>query len=147
MIYSKASEYAVRACVHLARRPAGELVTVKHIARQKDIPLGFLAKILQELAVGRLLRSRKGRAGGFGLAFDPDDIRLLDIVQALDGIACYEQCAMGHKECSEEHPCPLHEVWKDLRSRILNYLGRNTIGDLVRSNGAHARRCSDGPRR
>lgn len=146
-IYSKASEYAVRACLHLARRPAGELVSVKHIARQEDIPLGFLAKILKELADRRLLRSRKGRAGGFKLGLDPDDIRLLDIVQALDGIGCYERCAMGHKECSEEHPCPLHEVWKDLRFRTLNCLGRYTIGDLVRRNEAHARKCSGGPRR
>jgi Rrf2 family iron-sulfur cluster assembly transcriptional regulator len=147
MIYSKASEYAIRACVHLARRPAGELVSVEHIARQEDIPLRFLAKILQELAERRLLRSRKGRAGGFNLGVNPDAIRLLDIVQALDGIACYEQCAMGHKECSEEHPCPLHDVWKDLRSRILDCLRRNTIGDLARRNGAHARKCSGGPRR
>jgi len=145
MIYSKAAEYAVRACVHLARRPAGELVTVKQIARREHIPLSFLAKILQELAGRRLLRSRKGSAGGFTLGLDPDEIRLLDIVQALDGIACYEQCAMGHKECSEDRPCPMHDVWKDLRSRILNSLNRNTIGDLVRSNQVHARRYSGKP--
>ena len=134
MIYSKASEYAVRACVHLARRPAGELVSVKQIARQEHMPLGFLAKILQELARRRLLQSRKGRAGGFTLGVDPDGIRLLDIVQALEGMAGYEQCAMGNKACSEERPCPMHEVWKDLRSRILDYLVKNTIGDLVRRN-------------
>lgn len=141
MIYSKASEYAVRACVDLARRPAGELVSVKQIARQEHIPLWFLAKILQELADRRLLRSRKGPAGGFTLGLDPNKIRLLDIVQALDGIACYEQCAMGHKECSEFHPCPMHTVWKDLRLRILDYLRRNTIGDLVKSSARRPRRC------
>jgi len=137
MIYSKASEYAVRACVHLARRP-GELVSVKQIARREHIPLWFLAKILQELADRRLLTSRKGPAGGFALGLDPDEIRLLDIVQALDGIACYEQCAMGHEECSEEHPCPMHGVWKDMRTRILDYLRQNTIGELVRNNGRRA---------
>jgi Rrf2 family transcriptional regulator, iron-sulfur cluster assembly transcription factor len=140
MIYSKASEYAVRACVHLARCPAGELVSVKQIARQEHIPLWFLAKILQELAGRRLLRSRKGPTGGFTLGLDPSEIRLLDIVQALDGIACYEQCAMGLVECSEEHPCPMHEVWKDMRFRILDYLRSNTIGDLVGSNRRPSRR-------
>jgi Rrf2 family protein len=140
MIYSKASEYAVRACVHLARCPSGELVSVKQIARQEHIPLWFLAKILHELVGRRLLRSRKGPTGGFTLGLDPSEIRLLDIVQALDGIACYEQCAMGHVECSEEHPCPMHEVWKDMRSRILDYLRSNTIGDLVGSNRRPSRR-------
>ena len=149
MIYSKASEYAVRACVHLARRPAGELVSVKQIARQEHIPLWFLAKILQELADRRLLRSRKGPAGGFTLGLNPDKIRLLDIVQALDGIACYEQCAMGNAECSEKQRCSMHDVWKELRARILDYLRGNTIGDLVRNNGRRGRRSipAGGPRR
>ena len=139
MIYSKASEYAVRACVHLARHPAGELVSVKHIARQEHIPVWFLAKILQDLADQRLLRSRKGPAGGFTLGLDPRQIRLLDLVQALDGIDCYEQCAMGQPQCSQKHPCPMHAVWKDMRARILDYLRKNTIGDLVRSAPGRAR--------
>ena len=106
---------------------------MKNIAKQENIPAHFLAKILQQLARKGLLRSRKGPTGGFALRVDPGDIRLLDIVEALDGLAPYQQCASGLSECSDEMPCSMHDNWKALRSRILDYLERNTIADLAKA--------------
>jgi Rrf2 family protein len=80
MIYSRSSEYAIRAFVHLAQVHDGKYVMVKNIAAQEDIPAHFLAKILQQLARKDLLRSSKGPTGGFALRGDPNEIRLLDIV-------------------------------------------------------------------
>jgi DNA-binding IscR family transcriptional regulator len=64
---------------------------------------------------------------------DPAEIRLLDIVEALDGLAPYQQCASGLAECSDEMPCSMHDSWINLRSRIMDYLGRNTIADLAKA--------------
>jgi len=133
MIYSRSSEYAIRAFVHLAQVPDGQYAMVKNIAEEEDIPSHFLAKILQQLARKGLLRSSKGPTGGFALRMDPADIRLLDIVEALDGLASYQQCASGLSECSDEMPCSMHDNWKALRSRILEYLERNTIDDLAKA--------------
>jgi Rrf2 family transcriptional regulator, iron-sulfur cluster assembly transcription factor len=133
MIYSRSSEYAIRAFVHLAQIPDGQYAMVKNIAEQEDIPSHFLAKILQQLARKGLLRSSKGPTGGFALRMDPGDIRLVDIVEALDGLASYQQCASGLSECSDEMPCSMHDNWKALRSRILEYLERNTIEDLAKA--------------
>ena len=133
MIYSRSSEYAIRAFVHLAQVPHGHYAMVKNIAEQEDIPSHFLAKILQQLARKGLLRSSKGPTGGFALRMNPGDTRLLDIVEALDGLASYQQCASGLSECSDEMPCSMHDNWKALRSRILEYLERNTIDDLAKA--------------
>ena len=133
MIYSRSAEYAIRAFVHLARVPEGKYAMVKNIAEQEDIPSHFLAKILQQLARKGLLRSSKGPTGGFALRVDAGEIRLLDIVELLDGLAPYQQCASGLSECSDEMPCPIHDSWVNLRSRIMDYLGRNTIGDLAKA--------------
>ncbi len=133
MIYSRSSEYAIRAFVHLAQVPAGKYAMVKQIAAQEDIPTHFLAKILQQLARKGLLRSSKGPTGGFSLRVPADEIRLVDIVEALDGLSDYEKCASGLSECSDEMPCALHDSWKALRSRIMDYLGRNTIADLAKA--------------
>ena len=95
MIYSRSAEYAIRAFVHLAQVNEGKYAMVKNIAEQEDIPAHFLAKILQQLARKGLLRSSKGPTGGFALRVDPSEIRLLDIVEALDGLAPYQQCASG----------------------------------------------------
>ena len=133
MIYSRSAEYAIRAFVHLARVPAGKYAMVKNISAEEEIPGHFLAKILQQLARKGLLRSIKGPTGGFALRVDAADIRLLDIVDALDGLAPYEQCAAGLSECSDVMPCPIHDSWVNLRSRIMEYLGRNTIADLAKA--------------
>jgi len=133
MIYSRSSEYAIRAFVHLAQVPDGKYAMVKQIAAEEEIPAHFLAKILQQLARKGLLKSSKGPTGGFSLRQPSGEIRLLDIVEALDGLTEYEKCASGLSECSDEMPCAMHDSWKALRSRIMDYLGRNTIADLAKA--------------
>jgi len=133
MIYSRSAEYAIRAFVHLTAVPEGKYAMVKNVAEEEGIPAHFLAKILQQLARKGLLRSSKGPTGGFALKMDPNEIRLLDIVEALDGLGPYQQCAVGLAECNDEMPCGAHDNWKALRSRIMEYLGRNTIADMARA--------------
>jgi len=133
MIYSRSSEYPILAFVHLAQVPDGKYAMVKQIAAEEEIPSHFLAKILQQLARKGLLRSSKGPTGGFSLRVSAYDIRLVDIVEALDGLGEYEKCASGLAECSDDMPCALHDSWKVLRSRIMDYLGRNTIADLAKT--------------
>lgn len=133
MIYSRSAEYAIRAFVHLAQVPEGKYAMVKNIAEQEGIPAHFLAKILQQLARKGLLRSSKGPTGGFALRMDPADISLFTIVEALDGMTEYQHCASGLSECSDEMPCSMHDSWVALRSRIMDYLERNTIADLAKA--------------
>ena len=133
MIYSRSAEYAIRAFVNLAQAPDGHYVMAKTIAEQENIPSHFLAKILQQLARKGMLRSSKGPTGGFSLRTPPGQIRLLDIVEALDGLPALQQCAIGLPECNDGMPCGIHDNWMILRSRIMDYLGKNTIGDLVKA--------------
>jgi len=133
MIYSRSAEYAIRAFVYLAQVPEGKYAMVKNIAEEAEIPTHFLAKILQQLARKGFLRSSKGPTGGFALRRPPEDITLLEIVDAIDGLAEYERCPSGITECNDEAPCGMHESWKELRSRIIGYLEGTTISDVARS--------------
>jgi Rrf2 family protein len=133
MIYSRSAEYAIRAFVYLAQVPEGKYAMVKNIAEESEIPTHFLAKILQQLARKGFLRSSKGPTGGFALRRPPEDITLLEIVDAIDGLAEYERCPSGITECNDEAPCGMHESWKELRSRIIGYLEGTTISDVARS--------------
>jgi Rrf2 family iron-sulfur cluster assembly transcriptional regulator len=130
MIYSRSAEYAIRAFVNLSQVPEGKYAMVKNIAREEGIPAHFLAKILQQLARKGLLRSSKGPTGGFHLRQSPSDISLMDIVSALDGLGDYEKCASGLAECNDDMPCGMHDSWKALRSRILDYLKDTSIADI-----------------
>ena len=133
MIYSRSAEYAIRAFVHLATVPDGKYAMVKQIAEQADIPSHFLAKILQQLARKGFLRSSKGPTGGFCLRMPAGDVSLVMIVDAVDGLTDYERCPAGLAECNDQAPCGMHDTWKALRGRIMEYLERTNIEDLAKS--------------
>jgi Rrf2 family protein len=124
MIYSRSAEYAIRSFVYLARIPDGKFAMARHIAKEEQIPAHFLAKILQELTRKGLLRSNKGPSGGFSLRVPASQIRLLDLVEALDGHALAESL--------DQAPWIL-DSWRDLHSRIMDYLERNTIADIAKA--------------
>ena len=122
MIYSRSAEYAIRSLVYLARVPDGKFAMVRQIAEKERIPAHFLAKILQELTRKGLLRSSKGPSGGFALKVPARQIKLLNLVEALDGNALADSL--------NQTPWIL-DSWKDLHSRIMGYLERNTIEDVA----------------
>ena len=122
MIYSRSAEYAIRSLVYLARVPDGKFAMARHIAEEEKIPAHFLAKILQELTRKGLLRSNKGPSGGFSLRVPASQIKLLSLVEALDGHALADSL--------NQTPWIL-DSWKDLHSRIMGYLERNTIADVA----------------
>ena len=131
MIYSRSAEYAIRAFVHLADVEEGKYAMVKDIAEECDIPTHFLAKILQQLARKGFLRSSKGPTGGFMLRRSADDLNLLEIVDTIDGLSKYQRCGVGMAECNDEAQCGMHDSWKELRSRMLDYLEDTSILDVV----------------
>ncbi len=131
MIYSRSAEYAIRAFVYLAEVPEGKYAMVKNIAEECDIPTHFLAKILQQLARKGFLRSSKGPTGGFTLRRPPEEINLLEIVDAIDGLEEYQRCLGGMAECNDDAPCGMHDSWKELRARILDYLEDTSIADVA----------------
>jgi Rrf2 family iron-sulfur cluster assembly transcriptional regulator len=133
MIYSRSAEYAIRAFVHLASVPEGKYAMVKQIAEQADIPSHFLAKILQQLARKGFLRSSKGPTGGFSLRVPAKDLTIVMIVDSIDGLSDYERCPAGLAECNDQAPCGMHDTWKALRGRIMEYLERTSIEDLAQS--------------
>ena len=133
MIYSRSAEYAIRAFMHLASVPPGKYAMVKNIAEQSDIPTHFLAKILQQLARKGFLRSSKGPTGGFALRKPAGEITMIELVESIDGLTDYRRCPGGMSECNDDQPCGMHDSWKALRSRIMEYLERTSIDDLAKS--------------
>lgn len=131
MIYSRPCEYALRALTYLSSQNQGELSRVHEIAESEDLPAPFLAKLLQQLARAGILTSVKGPKGGFGLARQPENITMMEVIEAVDGEEGFTRCAVGLAECSDTSPCPLHETWEPLKRRITDYLSERTLADLA----------------
>jgi Rrf2 family protein len=132
LIYSQSSKYAIRAFVNLAKQPEGQFAMVKNIAEEEEIPAHFLAKILQQIARKGLLKSSKGPTGGFCLKVPPNKLKLIDIVDAVDGLTNFNACAGGLPECTSARACSLCDRWRPVHTRIMVFLGKTTIADLVR---------------
>lgn len=130
MIYSNACEYAIRAMTYLARHP-DQLHLSREIAEEEEIPYYFLSKILQNLARDGLLKSTKGRGGGFELAKSPKRIKLYDIKVSIDGDVDLSECALGLSKCDDKQPCPLHDTFKPLREGIRRYLKETSLIDMA----------------
>jgi Rrf2 family protein len=132
--------------VHLGSLPPGESAMVKNIAAESGIPIHFLAKILQDLARDGFLKSNKGPRGGFRLALPAAEIRLLKVVEAVDGAGRYQRCIAGNAECNDRVLCSMHDSWMPLRSHIVEWLSETSIADLAKSLG-EKRRLLARPRR
>jgi len=129
MVFSKTCEYALRAVIFIAQRSEnGTKIGIKEIAEGIDSPVHFIAKILQDLGKRGLVQSSKGPNGGFYINEAGQKKTLIDIVRAVDGDNIFTGCGLGLKNCSEIKPCPLHNEFKLIRSKIQTTLSSATIG-------------------
>ena len=131
MIYTKTGEYAIRAILFLARQSEDALVMSSEVAKKEEIPSHYLAKILQRMAKYGYVDSYKGRGGGFKITKLALDSSILEIVERIEGPVITLKCVTGLKECSDEHPCPLHDEWSELRDRIHNLISSRSVRDVA----------------
>jgi len=132
LIYSKSAEYAIQAMIYLAEHRSDNNVMVSTIAEDYNIPRHFLAKLVQSLAKHYLIKSVRGRNGGIRLSKPARDIRVIDIIYAIDGPPPEkEMCVIGLDECSDSVPCPMHEQWKHIKENIRLKLGHENLEVLA----------------
>jgi len=132
-MFSKACEYGIRASIFIATKSSkGMRVGIKDVAKEIDSPEPFTAKIMQILTKNGIIYSAKGVGGGFEVSPEASkSIKLIQIVDAIDGNKIYSGCGIGLKECSEAHPCPVHHEYKKIRDLLLEMLTRTTLEQLA----------------
>jgi len=132
-MFSKACEYGIIASIFIAINSRdGRRVSPKEIAKEIDSPQAFTAKILQDLVRANIINSVKGAYGGFEIdKKDISNIKLSQIVNAIDGDKIYNGCGLGLHTCDEEHPCPVHDKFKIVRSELKNMLENTNLEQLA----------------
>jgi len=129
---SNTCKYAIRAVIYLALNAGEEKkIGIRMISKDLNIPTPFLGKILQTLAKHKLLLSTKGPHGGFGLGRKAEEIKLIDIVDIIDGQDVFKQCLIRLQECNEKEPCSVHYKYSEIRENLLNLFRNQSIGNLV----------------
>lgn len=133
ILFSRSCQYAMQAVLYMATQPSDKFHYIKDLSAHLGIPLHFLAKIFQNLAKKGILNSHKGRNGGFSLGKNPKKIRLLEIIEAVDGLDSLKTCVLGLSSCSEKDPCPIHDTWAVIREKLREMLSTQSIEDLSKN--------------
>ena len=114
MKLSVKSDYAARAVVGLARRyPTGEALKVEELAGGFGIPANYLVQILIELKAHQIVKSVRGKEGGYLLARPPGEITLGDVLRAVHG-EVFDSPALSDPEC----PTELRKAWRHLQKTL-----------------------------
>ena len=132
-MFSKSCEYAIRATIFIATQSQSNAnIGIKEIAKEIDSPIAFTAKILQVLVKNNILKSTKGVGGGFMiLKNDLKNLKLSDIVIAIDENSVFLKCGLGLSNCSEDHPCPVHEKFKFVKKDLIFMLENTNLEELT----------------
>src|SRR5271166_2613999 len=125
-------KYGLKAMVHLAGLEPGALAQVADIAESNSISKKFLDHILSELRCAGLVRSKKGKGGGYALAHPAHEIRVGSIVRALDGplapIPCASVTAFRPcEDCSDLETCAVRLIMIEARNAIADVLDNRTL--------------------
>lgn len=133
-MFSKTCEYAIRALIFIAQKSKDRSrISIKDISSGIDSPEYFIAKILQNLSRKGFVQSAKGPNGGFYMDDANLEQSVADIVREIDGDKLFSGCGLGLKECSEDHPCPIHNDFKHIRQEIKDMLDNSKIEMFVKN--------------
>lgn len=135
MQITRQADYAVRAVLFLADLSEGEKASTSQIAKDMDIPLSFLAKIIAQLSVAGLLKTMRGARGGVTLSREPHEITLLEVVEAIDGPILLNECVSGGHDCSID-ACVIRNIWCNAQEDLIKRLTGTNFGLLVQKNKA-----------
>ena len=136
MELTRATDYALRGILYLSMQPRDSLSVISEIASKMDIPEGFLARIFQNLAKSGLIRSHRGKKGGFSLSKPPAEIDMKTVIEAMEGPIHLNRCLDGFNACGREALCPLHEVWERIQTNVTDTLAETNFEDLARRSAA-----------
>ena len=137
MKLSNKGRYGVRAIFDIAFHSAGRATQIKDISRRQAIPPRFLEQIFQDLKRAGLVTSKRGPRGGYALAIEPGDIKLGDIIRALEGpilIANTVGAGAGGDEMSR---AVTEEVFSEISNNVEACFDAVTIQDLCERGDAH----------
>jgi Rrf2 family protein len=130
MKLSTKSRYGIRALMELAGHYGNGTISVREIAEDQQISWKYLENLFNSLKVAGLIMSRRGPGGGWALTRPPQQIRLGEVIRALEGVLEVVPCLEHEGTCARTGYCATREVYAEINTAILDVLDRYSIDDL-----------------
>jgi len=139
VLFSTKAEYGVRLMVALARREGGAPAPLAALADSENLPLSYLEHLVAKLRAAGLVSSQRGAHGGYRLALPAAEIRMLEVVEALEGPIVPMDCFLDESEarvfCSHvadgDVACSTKLLWTRVQGGITRALSGTTLAELV----------------
>jgi Rrf2 family iron-sulfur cluster assembly transcriptional regulator len=127
---STKGRYAVMAMADLGKSVSGKPVALADVADRQEISLSYLEQLFGKLRRAGLVKSVRGPGGGYLLARDAYEIRISDVIQAVDEPISATRCEQAEGCHSDKARCLTHDLWQALTYQIHLYLSSVTLGDV-----------------
>ncbi|HVX34359.1 MAG TPA: Rrf2 family transcriptional regulator [Solirubrobacterales bacterium] len=145
MLFSTKAEYGVRLMIELGRQPGSTPISLNSVAEAEHLPLSYLEHLVAKLRKAGLVTSTRGAHGGYRLAKPATEIRMDDVVQALEGqiapMECFHETPEGRVLCSHEDDgaggCATKLLWTRVQNGVTKALAGTTLAELVEFSTPH----------
>ena len=127
------SRYAVSALTELSFLQSSGPVSLSDISLNQNIEITYLEQIFRKLRIAGIVKSIRGRNGGYLYAKDPADISIKEVMHAVDEVIDATKCN-GTSACHNGKKCSTHDLWHELNVLVDDYLDKITINNLVETN-------------
>ncbi|MDP2729260.1 MAG: Rrf2 family transcriptional regulator [Dehalococcoidales bacterium] len=131
MKLSTRGQYATRALLDLALHQGNGPVPLKDVAQRQEISLQYLAHLMTPLIASGTVSTTRGPKGGILLARAPEEIKLSEVIQQVEGSIAPAECVNNPEVCHRSELCVTRDIWDELKRAIVGVLESITLGDLV----------------
>lgn len=133
MRLSPAAELAVRGVVVLAEHYGEGPITLNAICAARDLPKQYLVKLFSSLAKADLITPVRGKRGGYMMARDPNEVSLLEVIEAVEGPIVLNFCQHDPPRCDHEN-CPMRVMWGEMQEYVRGRLGAMSLGECIEAD-------------
>lgn len=130
---STKGRYGTRLMLNLARHYSDnkEAIILKSVSDDEEISIRYLEQIIIPLKISKLVKSIRGAGGGYTLARKPADIKVSEILHALEGTCCLVDCVEDDEYCDRIDTCVTHDIWSKASQLLHDYFDKTTLQDLM----------------
>ena len=117
----------------MASQP-NRLFQAREVAQKTAITQPTVSKLLKRLSKHDLLRSERGTQGGYQLNCNPNQISIVDLIDALEGPIAITECSLGHDHCDTASSCTIKTPWLRINHAITHALQKIKLADLYQAH-------------
>jgi Rrf2 family protein len=131
----------IRAALSLARvAGTGDYRKAREIAKEMNLPVRYTPQLMGLLAIAGLAEAKAGQSGGYRLTRPPEEITLLEVVEAGEGPVKPRKCALRNAPCRGDAGCAFHDAWEDAWKAWSDALEAKTLASMLDVDEKHSRR-------